>query len=456
MLRRFLLTVLTSVFFLSGSWAAIDVSGAGRFVSASQLDLSLDDIDDVVFTDGSDVTLTYSTSGTATLTWFSYTSSFSSATQEARAVSANRLSVAARPGRAYVVQAQTDAGVTTESRTIWVFNMNNYRMTAQSIDTLTNENRCTSVPIRTRAVVPAIQYATPSGAVKSVQRIYCIVDTSYVWDGTSLSESEVLDSIFTYGGPSVEERVTYITPPYRNSGYSLRGDVIQTALGMPSVVSTSYIDTAEAVTCHLGAEIVEREGRNEQDRTLQSGGASSFGGSAPLHVSFTSNANVPVARFFDWFIINNEHRTDSSIVYHDADLRYVFNATGVYTVLLRVRNVYDTQTGAYCEKLDSIVVTVSESDLQVPSAFSPNGDGVNDEFRVSYKSLKKFHCWIYNRWGHQIYDWTDPSKGWDGTVDGRKCPTGPYYYIIEAEGTDHRASGRRKEYRLKGDVNLFR
>jgi gliding motility-associated-like protein len=456
MVHKFLLTLLIMVSVFMELQAAVDVSGSGRFVSASQLDLPVDGVDDIVFTDGSAVSLTYSTSRASALTWYSYTSSFSSATQVAHAVSADRLSVSAQPDHAYVIQARSESGEVTESRTIWVFDMNNYRMTALSIDTLPSEDPCASLPIRTRALVPTIQYATPEGAVKSVERIYCIVDTSFVWDGTALSEQEVLDSITTHGGTSVEEKVTYITPPYRNTGYSLRGDVIQTALNMPSVVSANYIDTAVAVTCHLHAEILERDGRNEQDRTLEGTSASSFGGSAPLHVSFTSNANIPVARYFDWFIINNEHRNDSSIVYHDADLRYVFNETGVYTVLLRVRNVYDTKTGAYCLKQDSITVTVSESDLQVPSAFSPNGDGVNDEFRVSYKSLKKFHCWVYNRWGHQIYDWTDPSKGWDGTVDGRKCPTGPYYYIIEAEGTDHRASGRRKEYRLKGDVNLFR
>jgi gliding motility-associated-like protein len=97
-----------------------------------------------------------------------------------------------------------------------------------------------------------------------------------------------------------------------------------------------------------------------------------------------------------------------------------------------------------------VIINLSASDLQVPYAFSPNGDGINDEFRVAYISLKQFKCWVFNRWGRQIFVWTDPQKGWDGTINGRPAAQGAYFYIIEATGSDG------KKYKQKGSINLLR
>ena len=117
---------------------------------------------------------------------------------------------------------------------------------------------------------------------------------------------------------------------------------------------------------------------------------------------------------------------------------------------------------------------VSESMLAVPNTFTPNGDGANDEFRVVYRSLKEFHCWVYNRWGHLVYEWTDPAKGWDGTIGGRPAAEGAYFYVIRALGTDADENAKyilkpvyakklKKQdealigvYQLSGSINLLR
>ena len=96
--------------------------------------------------------------------------------------------------------------------------------------------------------------------------------------------------------------------------------------------------------------------------------------------------------------------------------------------------------------------------------FTPNGDGLNDEFRVAYKSIISFQAWVYNRWGRLVYTWTDPQKGWDGNISGRKAAAGPYFYVIKALGSDFDANsapiGKTKlrlgEYLLKGDINIIR
>jgi len=104
-----------------------------------------------------------------------------------------------------------------------------------------------------------------------------------------------------------------------------------------------------------------------------------------------------------------------------------------------------------CPQTDSFRVTVIEQDVFVPSAFSPNGDGVNDIFHVTARkliTLQEFK--IMNRWGQQIFETRDISKGWDGNFKGKMQDPGVYYYMIKV------ASPTGKTQFLKGDITLIR
>jgi gliding motility-associated-like protein len=123
-----------------------------------------------------------------------------------------------------------------------------------------------------------------------------------------------------------------------------------------------------------------------------------------------------------------------------------------------------------------VIVNIGESFLKVPNVFTPDNDPQhkNEEFRVAYRSIKEFHCWVYNRWGKLVYDWTDPARGWDGTINGRKAAEGAYFYVIRAMGTDaakdakyqSKISYKKKTknqdesvigvYQMSGDINLLR
>jgi hypothetical protein len=96
-------------------------------------------------------------------------------------------------------------------------------------------------------------------------------------------------------------------------------------------------------------------------------------------------------------------------------------------------------------------ISITETEMIVPNAFSPGTTpGINDIFKISYKSVVKFKGWIFNRWNSEIFHWTDPSQGWDGKYRGKYVPPGAYYYLIEYTGTD----GKRRT--KKGDINVFR
>lgn len=94
-----------------------------------------------------------------------------------------------------------------------------------------------------------------------------------------------------------------------------------------------------------------------------------------------------------------------------------------------VLNVIDT-TG--CNFNDSIRV-VYYPDLEVPSGFSPNGDGTNDVWNI--RMLEEFpnaSVKVYNRWGELLFEQTNGYKEpWDGKFNGEKLPVGTYYYVID-------------------------
>lgn len=88
----------------------------------------------------------------------------------------------------------------------------------------------------------------------------------------------------------------------------------------------------------------------------------------------------------------------------------------------------------------------------IPTAFSPNGDGMNDYFRPEFireHAIKDFS--IFNRWGQKVYGISlsqQLEKGWDGFYNGTKCEKGTYYYILSLEDP------LGKDGIIKGDVTL--
>jgi gliding motility-associated-like protein len=88
--------------------------------------------------------------------------------------------------------------------------------------------------------------------------------------------------------------------------------------------------------------------------------------------------------------------------------------------------------------------------LDVPNAFSPNGDGVNDKIYVRGFGIAKMNWTIYNRWGKVVYQGVDPAEGWDGKVNGRLQPQDVYHYTLLAE------FGSKEHATKKGDITLLR
>jgi gliding motility-associated-like protein len=67
----------------------------------------------------------------------------------------------------------------------------------------------------------------------------------------------------------------------------------------------------------------------------------------------------------------------------------------------------------------------------LPDAFSPNSDGINDNFGMKGLFVDTFRMVVLNRWGNIVFESTDPKIGWDGTFEGRPSPEDTYVYRVE-------------------------
>jgi gliding motility-associated-like protein len=88
----------------------------------------------------------------------------------------------------------------------------------------------------------------------------------------------------------------------------------------------------------------------------------------------------------------------------------------------------------------------------LPDAFTPNGDGKNDIYRLRWKGdVYNLNFSVYNRYGQRVFVSYQPDVGWDGTYGGKPCDMDVYFYDVKF---DCGKNGERVEY--KGDVTLIR
>lgn len=183
----------------------------------------------------------------------------------------------------------------------------------------------------------------------------------------------------------------------------------------------------------------------------------SYSGSAPLTVVFHANAeNVGMyTPHYEWRF-TKEGETQPYLVRYEEETEYTFTEAGSHRIVLYATFINGNDTVAYTkdywQDAQPITIQISESKLEMPNAFSPNGDGINDIYRAknSYQSIVEFDAYIFNRWGQKIYEWHDPAGGWDGKFNGKDVKQGVYFVLVKAKGADGR------KYNIKKDVNLLR
>ncbi len=181
-------------------------------------------------------------------------------------------------------------------------------------------------------------------------------------------------------------------------------------------------------------------------------------GSAPIIGKFRANAeNVgSYNAYYEWrFTLEGE--AEPYLIRYEEDTEYTFTKAGSHSIVLYAVFTQGKDTIAYTDEYWGLEqmplkVIVSESKLDMPNAFSPNGDNYNDIYKAKdgWQSIVEFHASIYNRWGQKLYEWDDPAEGWDGKFHGSDVKQGVYFVEVKAKGADGR------KYHIRRDVNLLR
>ena len=110
------------------------------------------------------------------------------------------------------------------------------------------------------------------------------------------------------------------------------------------------------------------------------------------------------------------------------------NKTGIYQLTVKDSNLCTAST--QIEPVSDCLPF-----MHVPTAFSPNGDGLNDEFIIVCSPLTFFDLKIFSPWGEMVFDSENPKKGWNGTFKDVPCQPGSYAWVLIAQ--QNSPTGRR-------------
>lgn len=200
--------------------------------------------------------------------------------------------------------------------------------------------------------------------------------------------------------------------------------------------------------------VLEENGGPVEEETLINGGES-YTASAPLKVSFEANPDEQegYTYAYEWIIYPADNPEEAILRRFEPETEYTFYDSGTFGVQLKI--TYTPEDGSaepMEEEAEPIMIVISESSLKVPNAFSPNGDGVNDVYHITFQSLVKLDVSIFNRWGQRVCqrNLSNIDQGWDGTFGGKDVSDGVYFIVVQAVGSDG------IKYNIRRDINILR
>lgn len=322
----------------------------------------------------------------------------------------------------------------------WVVNYADYKMKLNGMSC--NNEVCDLLSFNIDGKADAIPYYTIDGLRQVLDREIKLAYQTQVWDDDMKDwiEQDVEESF-----AALDQGVEIAPPPFVDTRFRLTGDRFLKEWEPLDTLEKAECDfETQAVDCRIfwEQEVRENLNGNEEDLVLE---GEILGGSAPVHIVFTGRPTSAVV-YRVWEIATDLDFQDVIQTFNQDVLDYTFDESGTYYVRYMVANASGT-CEAYSE-IKTVNVDVSYLPLQCPNVFSPNGDGINDIWKVKFKSLTDFHCWIFNRWGNLVYEYTDPSGGWDGTFRGKVVEPDVFYYVLTATGADG------QPYRKRGAITV--
>ncbi|MCM1153009.1 MAG: gliding motility-associated C-terminal domain-containing protein [Muribaculum sp.] len=324
----------------------------------------------------------------------------------------------------------------------WIVNYKPYEFAISSV-VPSSESNCDYSVLNVTASASPIHYYTINGQQRTLNREIEIEYDTQEWDSEINSYYRTTKTKYA---ESIEGEVIINPPAYCATYFTVSGDRFMKEWNWIQSKESEVVQPT-AVSVQATAEQTGRDTTNDESyksneiKTESTG----LGGSAPAQILFKAETTEGVVHN-EWQMSGDPDFNSVEYRFNEQELDYTFNEEGTFYL----RFIGSNADGS-CESMsETFTVNIGSSDLKCPNAFTPDGDGVNDEWKVSYRSIIDFDCWIFDRYGHEIFHFDNPEQGWDGKRGNKTVGPGVYYYVIKATGADG------KEYKKSGDINIIR
>jgi gliding motility-associated-like protein len=235
-----------------------------------------------------------------------------------------------------------------------------------------------------------------------------------------------------------------------NSGDQILGDTIADNLegaivGAPDITYTVTVEDANGCSATVTTvPFTQPIEFNANVTTVNYAGP--FHG--PLNISFIDSTLSDESYSFEWIWQDGSMESFNGVVQTDNQMfTHMFLETELGSNYVFVMLTNDV-TG--CQ--DSVEFYIEVQGIpDINNVFTPNSDGINDEFSFSEYAMESVDVTIYNRWGQLVDTWVGENKKWNGIgIDGNDVPEGVYFYVLVAKGEDGHY------YDHKGTITLLR
>jgi gliding motility-associated-like protein len=272
---------------------------------------------------------------------------------------------------------------------------------------------------------------------------------------TIQKSEEKLSSANTQTQPEVKPAMPYVTPSVTPDGYtpSTENNTVENNTTTQNIThdnsNTSSTNSNVAVVNAVQQTVTSNAVANNSSAVVNNATSNNTTNNSAVNLNqnqvpaiLIANAKTGFAPLSVTFMVNTGASTDinfgdGATAFKTSSVTHKFTKPGVYEVKYQLNN-----------KENSIKITVLND---LGSAFSPNGDGINDNFVFGGDDIRDLTVNIYDRSGKRVYTGNTNNCLWDGAlIDGQKAETGTYFYDIFATTVDG------ENFKQKGTINLFR
>jgi gliding motility-associated-like protein len=331
----------------------------------------------------------------------------------------------------------------------WFANGQNYFNSGVYIDTLTNSSGCDSIVTLNLSINPVDTVISTVNACDSYQWTV----TNFIYTGSGiytqvLTSSTGCDSVLILDLTiSESDSIVQSVTACNQYTWSETGLTYNTS----GVYSVSYTSSAGCDSSyHLILTInevynvqIEATACDEYFWPLT---GNTYNRSGMYTANFTTSSgcdsNVVLNLIIFESVVVNE-RVEASLQYTWPANNQTYSRSGMYQSVLQTING--------CDSIINLDLSIRDGvSLFVPSAFTPNGNRLNEEFVIYGNDIAKFHIMIFNRFGQMIFESESLLRSWDGTYLGEPVPLGVYVYTINY--TDEFG----QNYTKRGTVTVLR